>query len=64
MKLIDQTHPFYQPLWRRIVIVATVAIWALLEILSADPLWIILACALLVYSIWALLVTWPKTPTP
>lgn len=63
MKLVDQQHPFYQPLWRRIAITITIVLWTGFEIfIAGDPLWLVLSSALLVYSIWVFFVTWPKPP--
>ena len=57
-----QTNSFYKPLWRRIVIVATTAIWFGLELWAKDGLWTPVAAAFCGFSVWAFLVTYPKTP--
>ncbi len=59
MQLIDPAHPFYRPLWRRIVIVAVTAAWFGFEVLiSRSQLWAVLAGALFAYTAWILLYTW------
>jgi hypothetical protein len=61
MKIVDQDHPFYRPLWRRLVIVGLIAAWAAYEIgVVRDPLWMILIGGLLAYAVWNFLITWPK----
>jgi hypothetical protein len=59
MKITDRDHPFYRPLWRRIAIVAVVALWAAYEIFVArESFWIMLAVGFLAYSVWLFLITW------
>ncbi|MGQ0486126.1 MAG: hypothetical protein ACT4SY_12345 [Hyphomicrobiales bacterium] len=63
MKIIDQQHPFYKPLWRRVAIVAAVAAWFGYEaIFTRDPLWLAVSGGILAYAAWTLLWTWPKGP--
>ena len=57
----EQQHPFYKPLWRRIVIVAVVAFWTGFEYFTgAGGLWLTLAGGMLAYSIYVFFITWPK----
>lgn len=42
MKLIDASHPFFRPLWRRVAVVVACLGWGLLELLSGSPGWAIL----------------------
>jgi hypothetical protein len=61
MKIIDQSHPFYKPLWRRIAIVAVVAVWAAFEAFyTRDPFWMTIAGGVLVICLWTFLLAWPK----
>jgi len=63
MKLAEQDHPFFKPLWRRVAIVAVVAAWLAVEVFYVrDSLWIMVAAGMLVYAIWTFLLKWPKTP--
>ena len=32
MKIIDESHPFYRPLWRRVALVAVLAGWTAFEV--------------------------------
>jgi hypothetical protein len=56
------TNPFYRPLWRRVLIVATTVIWFALEFWRGDGIWTPIAAALCGFSVWAFLVTYPKPP--
>ena len=61
--MIDQKHPFFQPLWRRIAIVALVAGWLGFEVIyTRDSLWISVATVMLIYGIWSFFISWPKSP--
>ncbi len=57
----EQKHPFYRPLWRRVAIVVTVALWLLFELYQQNSgLWIAIAGGMLVYAVYTFLITWPK----
>jgi polyferredoxin len=57
----EQKHPFYRPLWRRVLIVVTVALWLAFEVYQqASGLWIALSGGMLVYAVYTFLITWPK----
>lgn len=59
MKTPAAHHPFYRPLWRRIVIVATTAIWSAFEILYAGSgFWSVIAVAFFVYSLWTFFIAY------
>jgi multisubunit Na+/H+ antiporter MnhC subunit len=65
MKFADTGHPFYKPLWRRLVIIAVVALWAAYEVLvSRESLWIAISLGMLAYAVWVFLISWPKTDEP
>ena len=52
-------HPFYRPLWRRILIVITTVLWVGFEFFfSHSGLWTVLALAICIYSIWTFLITY------
>jgi hypothetical protein len=54
-------HPFYEPYWRRVAIVVSVAIWLAVEIfVSHDGMWTAVAGGLLVYCIWQFLIAYPQ----
>jgi hypothetical protein len=61
--LIDQKNPFFQPLWRRIAIVAVVAVWLCLEVFyTRDTVWMSIVGAILAYGVWSFFLSWPKSP--
>jgi hypothetical protein len=66
MKASERDHPFYRPLWRRVVIVAFVAAWAAYEVLvSGDSFWTMLAVFFLGYAVWMFFITYkPKDEDP
>ncbi len=59
MKLLDPAHPFFAPLWRRVVIVAVTFAWAVVEALTGGPLWAVLFGAVGVYCAYQLLIAFP-----
>lgn len=63
MQLIDPSHPFYRPLWRRILIVAVCLGWAAVEALTREPFWAILVGAVGIYAAWMLLLNFNPIPT-
>jgi hypothetical protein len=57
----EQDHPFYKPLWVRVLIVVVVAGWLVFEIRQgAESMWVMIAVAFLAYSIYMFFITWPK----
>ena len=65
MKLADQNHPFYKPLWRRLLLVALIGAWAAYEIgVVRDGMWMVLTGGLLAYALWNFIITWPKDDKP
>ena len=59
MSLGVNEHPFYRPLWRRILIVLTTVIWAGFEVMvTQSGLFIVLAVAVMIYAFWTFLITY------
>ena len=58
--MLDNTHPWFRPLYRRVLIVAVCFLWLVLETIGEQPLWQIISFAVLAYAIWALL--WKYEP--
>lgn len=52
LKLLDLSHPFFKPLWRRIAIVATCVIWTGVEFYYGTPMWGMLFAGLGALCIW------------
>jgi hypothetical protein len=63
MQLIDPNHPFYRPLWRRVVIVGICLGWAAIEGLTSEPVWALMVGGLGIYAGWMLLLNYnPQVP--
>jgi hypothetical protein len=61
---LDTSHPFYRPLWRRVAIPASCAVWAGVEfLLWQNGFFGSIAAGLAVWLTWALLIQW-KEPAP
>lgn len=54
----DTNHPFFRPLWRRVVATAVPWLWAVFEHLSGNPGWAVLFAALGAYGVWAFFIAW------
>lgn len=65
LQIIDFSHPFYLPRWRRIAIVAVTGFWAVLEFSTGNPAWGAGFAALSAYLVWGFfLVPLPLPPAP
>lgn len=58
MRLIDPSHPFYRPKWRRWLLSAAPFVWACVEWSIGNPVWAYLSAAIGGYLAWHLLWTW------
>lgn len=56
MKLLDNTHPFFRPIWRRAAVVGLAGGWAIFEFVSGSAFWGLLFGAIAAYSIWELFI--------
>jgi hypothetical protein len=52
VKALGLRHPFFLPLWRRVVTVVLVLGWAIVEFVSAAPLWGVLFGAIGLVAAW------------
>ncbi|WFU46668.1 hypothetical protein [Sinorhizobium terangae] len=55
-KFIDPDHPFYQPLWIRLLIVAVCAAWTAVEFSTGQTTWGMIFLAVTAYAGCALLI--------
>lgn len=39
MKILDGQHPFFRPLWRRVVVTAICGAWTIVELVSGNTFW-------------------------
>lgn len=56
MKLIDFDHPFFEPLWRRIVIVVFCLGWSIFEFATASAFWGVVFAGFGLVSAWGFFV--------
>jgi hypothetical protein len=65
MKFIDPDHPFYRPLWVRLLIVAVCAIWTTVEFyVNRETTWGMIFLAVTAYTACVLIIFFkPKTET-
>ncbi len=60
--MIDTNHPFYDPLWRRILIPAICFVWAVIELVTGSVTWAVISGALGLFAAYKLLVEWRPRP--
>ncbi|AXI48935.1 hypothetical protein C1J03_15655 [Sulfitobacter sp. SK012] len=49
---LDLRHPFFLPLWRRVVLVALMGFWTVVEINYGNPYWALLSAGIGAYAIY------------
>ena len=59
--LFDLDHPFFRPLWARIVTVAVPLCWSIVEIARDAPFWAILFAAAGLYAAYRFFVAAPSS---
>ena len=55
-KFLDLDHPFFRPLWIRVLVVVLAGGWAVLEFVTGSPLWGVLFGAIAAYAAWGFFV--------
>jgi hypothetical protein len=63
-KLFDFDHPFFRPLWLRVVVVGFCLAWTGFELVSGSPGWGMLFGAIGVYAGYRLFVTFAPRDKP
>jgi hypothetical protein len=61
LKLLDPTHPFFRPLWARILTVAAPAAWACFEAFNQSWGWAVLFFAAALYAAYELLIIYDRS---
>ena len=61
MKLLDPTHPFFKPLWRRVLTVVLPALWGGVEALNQSWGWAILFLGAAAYAAYELLIMYDRS---
>ncbi|HTO33869.1 MAG TPA: hypothetical protein VL202_22245 [Pararhizobium sp.] len=64
MKFIDPDHPFYRPLWVRLLIVISCSAWTAVEFYNGENTWGMIFLAVSTYTACVLIIFFkPKTET-
>ncbi|WP_245515274.1 DUF3329 domain-containing protein [Rhizobium deserti] len=58
--MIDANHPFYRPLWRRLMIPIVCLIWVCFELYAGGPIWAAMVGAVGLYATYKLFIEKPK----
>ncbi|MCC5961907.1 MAG: hypothetical protein JJU09_02170 [Rhodobacteraceae bacterium] len=58
MRLIDTSHPFYRPAWRRYLLVAIPFVWSGVEWSIGSMIWAWLTAAVGGVMAWHLILNW------
>lgn len=61
MKFLDPHHPFFKPLWRRILTAALPTAWGGVELYNGSTGWGIMFVAAGVYAAYELLIMYDRT---
>ena len=64
MRLLDPSHPFFRPAWRRYGIVAICFLWATFELSQDNTIWAYLFAGIGGYLAFNLIFAYPKDPPP
>ncbi len=61
--MLDLKHPFFNPLWRRIVVVVLCLGWAVVEVLGGSPGWAVVFAGIGLFAAYQFFVGWtPVAP--
>jgi hypothetical protein len=58
--MFDFTHPFFRPLWLRVLVVALALGWALFEAVTGSPGWAIIFGGIGAVAFWGLLIRYDR----
>lgn len=61
-RLFDLDHPFFRPLWIRVLIVLACLGWAAFEMATGNPFWAILFGAMGLYAAYGFFVAFNPRP--
>lgn len=51
-KFLDPAHPFFRPVWVRVVVVGLALGWGVVELIFGSPGWAMLFAAVGLYALW------------
>ena len=58
----SNNHPFLQPLWRRVALVAFCFVWAAVELWHGEQMWALISAGLGAYGAWIFLINYKPDP--
>jgi hypothetical protein len=61
--VFDFTHPFFRPIWIRVLVVALALGWALFEVVSGSPGWAIIFGGIGAVALWGLFIRYDPAPS-
>lgn len=60
----SQSHPFLDPLWRRVLLIGGCAAWFAAELYYGNTFWVLMVGAVTVYGAWTYLYDYEPSDTP
>lgn len=60
--MIDPNHPFYNALWRRLLIPIVCLVWASFELYAGEAMWAVIVGGLGIYATYKLFMEKRKPP--
>ena len=60
----NHSHPFLDPLWRRILLIAVCAAWTAVELYYGNMFWVVLVGAATAYGAYTYLFNYEPSKTP
>jgi hypothetical protein len=51
-KFLDSKHPWFRPLWVRVLVTALPLAWGIFEFVGGSPSWGVIFVALAAYAAW------------
>lgn len=61
MQILDPTHPFFKPLWRRVLTIILPALWGCVEAYNQSWGWAVLFLGSAVYLTYELLIMYDRS---
>ncbi|WAP66756.1 hypothetical protein [Jiella pelagia] len=56
--MFDSKHPWFRPLWRRLLILAIAGGWGVFELVTGNPGWALIFLALAGWVLWSLVIAY------
>ncbi len=60
----DRDHPFFRPLYRRVLVTLFCALWAAWEIYNGERFWAYITMGVTAYAVWVYLITYDRDRKP